>query len=204
MNPSWIVETFKTYHIYRNEEGCDFIKNYTEDELFSLQGPYYSEEELNLRIKVLKSLKNPKEFKEMNQAHKRFWIVKISDDSPRYEYYPNATKSQVDDYLKTTGKIDKAEIISTSDDVENSNNFVKSLKTLFSIDTIILDQEKSNWIVNNEELSKNYLFIDKTWLEVYNHVCKKDTEGTINGPYTWDQIKEEFMKNDYPCSTWEI
>lgn len=201
---SWIIETVDTYHIYRNisNTDLDFAKEFSEDELFSLQGPY-SEEELNLRIEVLKSLKDVKKFKEVNLDCERFWIVKI-DDSPRYEYYPNATKSQVDDYLKTTGKIDKAEIISTSDDVENSNNFVKSLKTLFSIDTIILDQEKSNWIVNNEELSKNYLFIDKTWLEVYNHVCKKDTEGTINGPYTWDQIKEEFMKNDYPCSTWEI
>jgi len=200
---SWIVETFNAYHIYRNEEGCDFAKDYTDDELFSLQGPY-SEEELNLRIEVLRSLRDPKEFKEMNQDLERFWIVKIDDDSTRYEYYPNATKSQVDKYLKTTGKIDKIDFISGFDNVEIPNNIIKSLETLSRVDTIILDQEKSNWIVNNKNLSKNYLFVDKTWLEVYNHICKKDVEGTIQGPYTWDQIKEKYMENDYPWSTWEV
>ena len=158
-----------------------------------------------MRIEVLKSLKDAKRFEETNFFEcERFWVVKIGDDSSRYEYYPNATKSQVDQHLKTSGKIDKAEIISISDNVEDSNNLVKSLKILSRVDTIILNSTKSNWIVDNGDLSKDYLFIDKTWLEVYNHVCEKDADATIHGPYTWDEIKVKFVNNTYLWSSWEI
>ncbi len=200
---SWIIETVDTYHIYRNisNTDLDFAKEFSEDELFSLQGPY-SEEELNLRIEVLKSLKDVKKFKEVNLDCERFWVVKI-DGSSRYEYYPNATKSQVDEYLKTSGKIDKAKFVNVSDSGENSKKLVESLKLSSRVETIILDQKKSNWIVGGG-ISKDYLFIDKTWLEVYNHISEKDAEGTIHGPYTWAEIKVKFVNTDYSWSTWEV
>lgn len=205
---SWIIETFNAYHIYRNEEGCDFSKDYTDDELFSLQGPY-SEEELNLRIKVLRSLKDPKEFKEMNQDHKRFWIVKLRDKIDNkvalVQYYVDATKAQVDQYLKDYWSGEKPVVLDAFNNAEEAEKRVQELKPLLRVDTIILDPKKSNWTLSGPAC-RDFLFIDRTWLEVYHYMWEHDLDdqGTIQGPFEWEEIKEVFLNSPWNSTNWIV